>query len=91
MNALLSGYGIGTILDNQLGLSDMLAEALIQDPDMSGAKDMPSRLGGYEGNWRESYSKPEDYYEGETEATDEDLQKILQPMMQILRQSPKWK
>jgi hypothetical protein len=90
LTALLGGYGIGTLLDEQFDLSGKIAEALIQDPDMSGAKDMPGRPGGYEGDWRESYSKPEDYYEGETEATIEDLQKILQPMMQT-PEKVRWK
>ena len=71
LNALLSGYGIGTVLDNQLGLSDMLSEWLIQDPDMSGVTD---------------------WYPGETEASVEDLQRLVNPRMNLINQERlKWK
>ena len=68
LTALLGGYSIGTLLDEQFDLSDMIAEALKQDPDMSGAKDMPSPRP------KAMYPQPqEDYYEGETETTKKDL------------------
>ena len=89
LTALLGGYGIGTLLNEEFGLSDKISEYLIQDPDMSGAGDMWP----YRGLYAEKFQLPtheEDYYEGETEATIEDLQKVLQPMMQT-PEKVRWK
>ena len=82
-----AGYNIGKELDEQFDLSGKLAEWLMPDPDMSGAKDMPSPQP------KAMYPQPqEDYYEGETEAMIEDLQKIFQPMMQTPPMSKfRWK
>lgn len=70
LSALLSGYGIGTVLDNQLGLSDMLSEWLVPGVDMSGATD---------------------WYPGETEASGEDLQGLINPRMNLVNKHVKWK